>query len=419
MFANLCWKTAFIMLGEDQWAQEFLDLLSATLSGRLTLSKFSCLPHILQMRKVTDSQRPLPHQPSDSMLQEIHEKYEQTDFATALPIFMEELEYLDDRYWDFWRNQYGKGRLMEAILAGRVRYSDFKGFDLILSFQSLGGDYNFVTSYVPFALEDTRQKRLPSPDDLMDFYRGYMADNLDRSFDPILEAIMPENELPPEDAVDVDLDETIDNVTGSWERALSQLSLKSSSLNFVEGLLQSFTKDFSQLVEKKLDDLPFGYFKLEASSHMKVGVRERVTAQIAQEIEYLEKAFGDATQKSIKISPKMKVVLRGDSFKITSLNSEEQVVLDGKRTKWSWEVTPEKAGERTLKLTVVAVIVLKGYTDSRYDYPIEEVTVQVAVNPAKSIMDFLKKYWHWLVGLLLGSGLLWKIIDYFAGIGGY
>ena len=46
------------------------------------------------------------------------------------------------------------------------------------------------------------------------------------------------------------------------------------------------------------------------------------------------------------------------------------------------------------------------------DLPVFEKIIEVKIHKKELIKDFFVDNWKWLLGILLGSGLVWKIIDY-------
>jgi hypothetical protein len=113
--------------------------------------------------------------------------------------------------------------------------------------------------------------------------------------------------------------------------------------------------------------------------------------------------------KTILISDLMKCSLIGHHFIIEPLHSEEQVVLSDLPTSWKWTVTPLKKGTHELTLIASRKIKLRDETGFR-DEPAYIRYVSVKISPVRETALFVANNWQWLVGTIVGSGIIWQIL---------
>jgi excisionase family DNA binding protein len=97
------------------------------------------------------------------------------------------------------------------------------------------------------------------------------------------------------------------------------------------------------------------------------------------------------------VSSLMNVTLSGDEgkFKITD-NVQEQSVNKDTYTRWWWNVVPLATGVYTLSITVKAKIEIPGSPVREKINDVKDAKIQVKVNPAYSIKQFIQLNWQWL-----------------------
>lgn len=144
-------------------------------------------------------------------------------------------------------------------------------------------------------------------------------------------------------------------------------------------------------------------------------VRLLVSASMTEaELSALLEQDGRVVAGSLEVTPRMRAELIGQSpeaFEIRALHLEaEQLLGMESPAEWRWLVTPLKAGEQALLLTVARLVQFEGddYWSAieSYRQPIE-VTVTTAQRLAQ--ID-----WEWVVGIGLTGILipaLWRLID--------
>jgi hypothetical protein len=117
------------------------------------------------------------------------------------------------------------------------------------------------------------------------------------------------------------------------------------------------------------------------------------------------------TVEDIRVYTYMAVKLLGEpEFSIKNLSNEQQPVVLTDETNWHFEVTPKKLGINKLTVRVSARLKLEDGTEEIKDFPIYTKDVLVKSTPPDIILDWLAKYWQWLITTIVGgSGIGWLI----------
>jgi hypothetical protein len=134
----------------------------------------------------------------------------------------------------------------------------------------------------------------------------------------------------------------------------------------------------------------------------------KVTAEIAHSHAPL-KFTSQGEVQQIDISDFMKCSLTGECFLIQPLHTEEQIILQDQPTIWRWNVTPLKQGLQELVL-VASRKIQAGEQFAFHDEPVYTRYIQVNVDYGIETKNFVVKNWQWIVGTLVGSGVLWQIL---------
>jgi hypothetical protein len=166
------------------------------------------------------------------------------------------------------------------------------------------------------------------------------------------------------------------------------------------------TSDLALLVHAEFARLAAGHILYNPPDTMRVGQKERVEVRITQgmtETLVVEtvRGRGAPVVEQIPVSTFMKVRLTGDAFAISPLSSEEQFVIGDSYTEWVWDVTPLRAGERTLTLLVTARVLLAGFPAEQRDLKIIERPIKVAVNPISLGQDLARENRAVLISVVL------------------
>jgi len=136
---------------------------------------------------------------------------------------------------------------------------------------------------------------------------------------------------------------------------------------------------------------------------MRVGIKERIKVDITEKFKesIIEEKFKDKI-KEIYIGTSMKVLLKGNNFKIEELNNPVQLVLKGRETQWNWDVIPLRSGNQLLSLIVSIVITLPNDIKDNVDYYVFDNPVKVKPNLIYSAQIFIYNYWQAFVFMLVG-----------------
>lgn len=111
-----------------------------------------------------------------------------------------------------------------------------------------------------------------------------------------------------------------------------------------------------------------------------------------------------------RLSPKMKAVLTGSGFTITSGQSDVQAVSLREPTEWHWQLKPAESGEQRLTVTLSAIVKVDDEATERLIKTFDR-TVMVRVSPMEAAVRFATEHLEMLVGSLLVplAGWAWTV----------
>jgi hypothetical protein len=175
--------------------------------------------------------------------------------------------------------------------------------------------------------------------------------------------------------------------------------------------------DIDKIVQDAIDQLTVGKILFNIPEEMQVGKTERIEARIAKTIteDFNDKLQGNGKPiiQDIKFGAVTEVKLEGNGFDIKGISTGSLVTGGKEYTEWSWDVTPNKRGERTLSLIVSAKIKIPELEiDSVRNYTVEVKKIKVKVNPIVSAKGFLENNWKDLFPIVFGSGSIAGIIGW-------
>ncbi len=175
---------------------------------------------------------------------------------------------------------------------------------------------------------------------------------------------------------------------------------------------------FNKEIEEEIEHLSIGKILFNPPEEMIEHIKERVEVRISQNlVEDLAqglKGRGIPHIETINISSVMTADLSGDTFKIKSLSKTEQPVFPSEYAQWEWDVTPQKAGQRILQLSISASIYLDRFGEKKKSLPVMEKEIFVKVNPEARISSFFKRDLLkilTIIGAILGICLSFKKIQ--------
>ena len=133
-------------------------------------------------------------------------------------------------------------------------------------------------------------------------------------------------------------------------------------------------------------------------------------------VEQLRNDVAEAGRKegaTVKVSDIMDARLVGPDFDITAVTPEEQPVTSKGTTEWLWDVKPKTDGDRTLHLTLLAVLEVNGQRASRNIRSFSK-DITVSVTPVQWMGRLVSSKWDWLwaaiiVPLAGFAGNLWRL----------
>jgi len=183
-------------------------------------------------------------------------------------------------------------------------------------------------------------------------------------------------------------------------------------------LVDDSPRSLDQLVAEEFRRLAIGSVLFNPPQQMRVGARDRVEVRISLEpptAQLLEglKGHGVPQTESIKVGTFMKARLLGDAFDVRALSSEEQVVTKHHHAQWEWDVTALHHGTHMLSLAVTVRLKIPSVGEELMDHPVLDRSIKVRVNPGYAIIRFVRAYWQWILGTIIGSGIigwLWQTL---------
>lgn len=160
------------------------------------------------------------------------------------------------------------------------------------------------------------------------------------------------------------------------------------------------------LVERVIGRL--GEANIVFSPPVRMRVNEKRVVELLlsmqQSIEKLSRELMDATNaqaaSGVKVSPRMEATLTGTGFEIQSLTPTEQVVSPSGTTRWSWELSPTKAGKQLLHLSLSARVEVEG-RDAPFVVRTFDRAIEVEITPTQIAKGFVQEHWQWLWALLV------------------
>ena len=167
----------------------------------------------------------------------------------------------------------------------------------------------------------------------------------------------------------------------------------------------------AQLVVEEIRGLATGTVLFNPPARMRAGVRERVEVRIAigpptAQLREGLKGHGAPQAEPIQVGTFMKVRLLGERFDVRALSSEEQVVVEEHPSQWEWDVTALHHGTQVLSLAVSVRLKIRAADEERMDHPVFDRSIEVSVNPPYAVRRFVGAYWQWIVGTIVGSGII-------------
>jgi hypothetical protein len=129
---------------------------------------------------------------------------------------------------------------------------------------------------------------------------------------------------------------------------------------------------------------------------------QQLQAELRQRV-----AGQDALQGAqISIAPEMEARLTGQSFAITAVTPERQLVSDQQETDWQWDVTPNREGTQELHLTVSVILNVDNGSLPRAIQTLDR-QISVQVTWGQRLSGFLSTNWQWLWAVVVAPLAAW------------
>jgi len=168
-------------------------------------------------------------------------------------------------------------------------------------------------------------------------------------------------------------------------------------------------------VDRVLQGLPTGNIAFNAPTSMILGntygihllLSARHSVQQLQ-AELRQRVAGqDVLQGAqISIAPEMEARLTGQSFAITAVTPERQLVSDQQETDWQWDVTPNREGTQELHLTVSVMLNVDNGSLPRAIQTLDR-QISVQVTWGQRLSGFLGTNWQWLWAVVVAPLAAW------------
>lgn len=159
--------------------------------------------------------------------------------------------------------------------------------------------------------------------------------------------------------------------------------------------------------------MPVGIFRYDLPEEVRLGetaaVEALVSPKVGEEFRRIGREEGQRRGVTIEVSDRMAARLIGINFDKEPDDTQIQALGSMRPARWSWQVSPKKAGSQELLLEITARITVQGRdTDLGVASSRQEVVV---TNPlGQRFSRFLGAYWEWLWVAVLAPvvGAMWR-----------
>jgi hypothetical protein len=158
-------------------------------------------------------------------------------------------------------------------------------------------------------------------------------------------------------------------------------------------------------VDRKLANLPLGNIAFNTPETIPFGDDARIELLVSlkeaeAELRQAVRAAGPVESARVKISDQMEARLTGLGFRIEAITPERQAITRGERTRWQWQIEPNKSANLGLHLTLSALIEVDGVPATRAVRTFER-TIYVDVPLVHRVGDFLTGHLELLLSFVL------------------
>jgi ribosomal protein S28E/S33 len=161
-------------------------------------------------------------------------------------------------------------------------------------------------------------------------------------------------------------------------------------------------------IANSVPEFNMGEIIYQIPDSMKIGKVSEVFVRISatkNSVNITSNVTGPVITNVIKVSETMEVELIDptlESFKIVQNNKAKQIIEnDSTFTEWRWDVTPAKAGFKSLK---IVVSIIRGDETKQTVYM---DSILVKSDPIYQTKGFFEKYWQWLMSTIVIPFVVW------------
>jgi hypothetical protein len=146
-------------------------------------------------------------------------------------------------------------------------------------------------------------------------------------------------------------------------------------------------------VDMQIEQLKLGQVMYNPPTIMteqtKVRVEVKISQSLTEDLTQGLRGKGIPEVEKVLVGSNMKVTLSGMDFEIIAHSEATQSVFTTGSTLWEWDVIPQKAGKKTLYVSIAVLFDTK-YGQKAKSYPVLEREIAVKVNPKAHPFDWIQ-----------------------------
>lgn len=168
--------------------------------------------------------------------------------------------------------------------------------------------------------------------------------------------------------------------------------------------LHSQTKPSSSAADIALAKLKWQHLAFSTPERMEIGASATVSLALGgeQSVENLRRVLTDVGKiegSRLQVSDLMEAKLLSDSFDITPITPEKQIVGSQQPSMWKWNIKARSLGRGTLHLSVNALLKFQN-TEVPKSVTTFQREIQVSVETTRGVWNFIEAYKVYLGGFL-------------------
>lgn len=127
-----------------------------------------------------------------------------------------------------------------------------------------------------------------------------------------------------------------------------------------------------------------------------------------QTVNELEDSSGQVVTDKIDVSRTVTTRLIAPSFKVYPEGDIKQALSLNDPTKWNWVLTPTEEGEHTIRLEVIAHVMIEGERVERKLQTYKQ-DLNIIITPKQKISNFINEYLEFIVGTFVLPFIAWLV----------